>query len=39
MGAGLILKTHPSALFTMPWRAAGLAVSFVGCYVAIALMS
>jgi hypothetical protein len=39
MGAGLILKTHPSALLTMPWRAAGLAVSFACCYAAMALMS
>lgn len=39
MGAGLILKTHPSALLTMPWRAAGLAVSFVCCYATITLMS
>jgi hypothetical protein len=39
VGAGLIFKTHPSALLTMPWRAAGLAVSFVCCYTAIALLS
>jgi hypothetical protein len=39
MGAGLVLKTHPSALLTMPWRAAGLVTSFLCCYATLALMS
>jgi hypothetical protein len=39
MGAGLILKTHPAGLLTMPWRAAGLAVAFASCYGTLALMS
>jgi hypothetical protein len=39
MGAGLILKTHPAALLTMPWRAAGLILSFVCCYATLAMLS
>ena len=39
MTAGLILKAHPSALLTMPWRVAGLIVSFACCYAALALLS
>lgn len=39
MTAGLILKAHPSTLLTMPWRAAGLAVSFACCYGTLALMA
>jgi len=39
MLAGLLLNAHPSALLTMPWRAGGLALSFLCCYAAIALMS
>jgi len=39
MLAGLLLNAHPSALLTMPWRAGGLALSFLCCYAAIALLS
>ena len=39
MGAGLVLKAHPAALLTMPWRVAGLVVSFLCCYATLALMS
>ena len=39
MCAGLLLKTHPSALLTMPWRVAGLMVSFFCCYATLTLMS
>jgi hypothetical protein len=39
MLAGLFLNAHPSALLTMPWRAGGLALSFLCCYAAIALLS
>jgi hypothetical protein len=37
--AGLLLNAHPSTLLSMPWRAAGLAVAFLSCYGAIALLS
>ena len=37
MSAGLLLDAHPATLLSMPWRAAGLALSFVSCYAAIAL--
>jgi hypothetical protein len=39
MSAGLLLSTHPSSLLTMPWRAGALALSFLCCYAAIALLS
>jgi len=39
MIAGLLLKAHPSSLFTMPWRAAALCASFIGCYGALAVLS
>jgi hypothetical protein len=39
MVAGLVSKTHPSALMTMPWRAAGLVLAFVCCYATISLLS
>jgi hypothetical protein len=39
MGAGLLLKQHPSQLLTMPWRGVALVVSFVCCYGTLALMS
>lgn len=37
--AGLLLNAHPSTLLSMPWRAAGLALAFLSCYGAIALLS
>ena len=39
MTAGLILKTHPSALLIMPWRVAGLALAFLCCYTTLAILS
>ena len=39
MCAGLLLGAHPATLLSMPWRAAGLAVSFVSCYAAISTMT
>ena len=39
MTAGLLLKTHPSELLTMPWRAAGLVLAFVCCYATLAILS
>ena len=39
MLAGLLLNAHPSALLSMPWRAGGLALSFLCCYAAIAFLS
>jgi hypothetical protein len=39
MFAGLLLDAHPATLLSMPWRAAGLALSFVSCYAAIAVMT
>ena len=39
MLAGLLLNAHPASLLTMPWRAGGLALSFLCCYAAIALLS
>ena len=39
MVAGLLLAAHPATLLSMPWRAAGLALSFVSCYAMIALMT
>jgi hypothetical protein len=39
MTAGLILKTHPSTLMTMPWRVGGLVLAFVCCSATLALLS
>jgi hypothetical protein len=36
--AGLALKTHPSAIVTMPIRIAGLITSFVVCYVMLGVL-
>jgi hypothetical protein len=36
--AGLVLKAHPSAILSMGWRIAGLLISFVGCYSAMAML-
>ena len=36
--AGLALKTHPSAIVTMPIRVAGLITSFVVCYVMLGVL-
>ncbi len=36
--AGLALKTHPSAIVTMPIRVAGLMTSFVVCYVMLGVL-
>jgi len=36
--AGLALKTHPSAIVTMPTRVAGLMTSFVVCYVMLGVL-
>jgi len=36
--AGLALKTHPSAIVTMPVRVAGLITSFVVCYVVLGVL-
>lgn len=39
MIAGLVLKTHPSTLLTMPWRAGGLVLAFLSCYATIAMLA
>jgi len=39
LAAGLILNAHPSTILTMPWRAGALALAFLSCYGAIALLS
>jgi hypothetical protein len=39
MAAGLALKAHPSTLISMPWRVAGLILSFASCYATLALMT
>ena len=39
MAAGLAMKAHPSTLLTMPWRAAGLFVSFVACYGVLGVLT
>ena len=36
--AGLALKTHPSAIVTMPVRIAALLTSFVVCYVLLGVL-
>jgi hypothetical protein len=36
--AGLVLKSHPSAIVTMPIRVAGLITSFVVCYVMLGVL-
>jgi hypothetical protein len=36
--AGLALKTHPSAIVTMPVRVAELITSFVVCYVMLGVL-
>jgi hypothetical protein len=35
---GLALKTHPAAAVSMPLRMAGLIVSFVVCYLTLAML-
>ena len=39
MLAGLMLDAHPAALFSMPWRAGGLLLSFSSCYAVMAVLS
>jgi hypothetical protein len=39
MLAGLAMKTHPSTLITMPWRIAGLMVSFAACYLTLGALT